>query len=276
LPQGAYLDWELMTSRLAAEAPFWEPGTRHGYHGSTFGWLVGEVVRRVSGKSLGTFFQDEIARPLGIDFWIGLPETIEPRVAPIIRPEPPRPGEPQPRVFAATADPNSLQHLWATNNGGFTPASRAARAAELPASNGITNARGLAGMYAPLACGGSLNGVQFVDGDSLARMAAVSSASDEDAILLAPTRFSLGFHKAMDRRRLPPGQQGSLIIAEEAFGHVGAGGSLGFADPRARLAFGFAMNRMGAGAMLSDRCQCLVDAAYRSLGYTSSASGAWR
>jgi CubicO group peptidase (beta-lactamase class C family) len=131
-------------------------------------------------------------------------------------------------------------------------------------------------MYAPLACGGSLNGRQFVDADTLARMAAVSSASEEDALLLAPTRFSLGFHKSMDRRRLPPGQQGSLIMAEEAFGHVGAGGSLGFADPRACLSFGFAMNRMGAGAMLSDRCQALVDAAYRSLGYTSNASGSWR
>jgi CubicO group peptidase (beta-lactamase class C family) len=76
-------EWDYMTGRLAAEAPFWEPGTRNGYHGLTFGWTVGEMVRRASGKSLGTFFQDEVAKPLGLDFWIGLPEAIEPRVAPM-------------------------------------------------------------------------------------------------------------------------------------------------------------------------------------------------
>src|SRR4029434_5232735 len=96
LPAGAFYDWDLMVERLAAEAPFWEPGTRNGYHALTFGFLVGEVVRRVSGKSLGTFFHDEVATPQGLDFWIGLPEGEEPRVAPQIpsatirlRPTPP-------------------------------------------------------------------------------------------------------------------------------------------------------------------------------------------
>ena len=84
LPQGAYANWELMVNALAKEEPFWEPGTRNGYHALTMGWLVGEVVRRVSGKSLGTFFRDEIAKPLGLDFWIGLPEEKESRVAPMI------------------------------------------------------------------------------------------------------------------------------------------------------------------------------------------------
>ncbi len=84
LPQGAYANWDLMVNALAKEEPFWEPGTRNGYHALTIGWLVGEVVRRVSGKSLGTFFQNEVAKPLGLDFWIGLPEDKEPRVAPMI------------------------------------------------------------------------------------------------------------------------------------------------------------------------------------------------
>ena len=88
LPQGAYADWDLMVNALAKEEPFWEPGTRNGYHALTYGWLVGEVVRRVSGKSLGTFFRDEIAQPLGLDFWIGLPEDKEARVAPMIAAEP--------------------------------------------------------------------------------------------------------------------------------------------------------------------------------------------
>src|SRR5262249_16385591 len=84
LPQDAFYDWDLMVSALEREAPFWEPGTRNGYHALTFGFLVGEVVRRVSGRSLGTFFHDEVATPLGLDFWIGLPEDQEPRVAPRI------------------------------------------------------------------------------------------------------------------------------------------------------------------------------------------------
>lgn len=269
LPAGAFYDWELITNRIAAEAPFWQPGTRHGYHAFSFGWLVGEVVRRISGKTVGTFFRDEVAGPLGLDFWIGLPEAIAPRVAPIIPGDPPPPGAPSPQL-----PPLFMPAL--LNSGGFYFNAREAHAAEIPAAGGITNARGLAGIYAPLACGGSLGGVQFVDGDTLARMGAVSAASEEDAVLLLPLRYSLGFWKAVDHRRLPPARQASLIISEEAFGHPGAGGSIGFADPRAELAFGYTMNRMGPGGGLNPRGQSLVDAAYRALGYHSNASGAWR
>ena len=110
----------------------------------TFGWLVGEVVRRVAGRSLGTFFQEEVAAPLGLNFWIGLPAAIEPRVAPMLPPDPPTPGTPVPAIFAAMADPTSLQSLMARNQGGhdvFAPVadSRAAHAAEIPAGGGITN-----------------------------------------------------------------------------------------------------------------------------------------
>jgi CubicO group peptidase (beta-lactamase class C family) len=178
--------------------------------------------------------------------------------------------------MAAVADTTSIQHLVATNTGGTAQTPPGVRyAAERPSSGGITNARGLAGMYAPLACGGSLNGVQLVDRDTLARMGAVSSASGEDAVLWFPTRFTLGFHKSLDNRRLAPGRQGSVILSEEAFGHVGAGGSIGFADPRARLSFAYVMNRMGGQSMVNPRGQSLIDAAYRSIGYTSNASGAW-
>jgi len=106
LPPGAFYDWDSMTSALARQKPWWEPGTRNGYHAYTFGWLVGEVVRRVSGKSLGTFFKEEVAEPLGIDFWIGLPEAIEPRVAPVIPTPPPAPGEPvSPLLLVAMTQP---------------------------------------------------------------------------------------------------------------------------------------------------------------------------
>jgi CubicO group peptidase (beta-lactamase class C family) len=276
LPQGAYADWELMVSTLAKEEPFWEPGTRNGYHALTMGWLVGEVVRRVSGKSLGTFFQEEIAKPLGLDFWIGLPETHESRVAPMIAAEP----DPQSLFFQEIAKPGSLQSLVLLNSGGYMGAkpeydTRAAHAAEIGAAGGITNARGLAGMYAPLACGGKLNGVELVSPDVLARMSRVSSATGRDAVLVMPTRFALGFMKSMDNRRESPGVQDSVLVSEDAFGHVGAGGSFGFADPRAAMSFGYTMNRMGPGASLNERGQSLVDATYRSLGYRSDASGAW-
>ncbi|MBI3757404.1 MAG: beta-lactamase family protein [Deltaproteobacteria bacterium] len=276
LPQGAYANWDLMVNALAKEEPFWEPGTRNGYHALTIGWLVGELVRRISGKSLGTFFQDEVAKPLGLDFWIGLPEDKEPRVAPMIDAKP----DPESLFFREIANPGSLQSLVLLNSGGYMGAApeydtRAAHAAEIGAAGGITNGRGLAGMYAPLACGGKGRGVELVNPDVLARMGRVASATGRDAVLVIPSRFSLGFMKTMDNRRQPPGVQDSVLISEDAFGHVGAGGSFGFADPKAGMSFGYTMNRMGPGAALNDRGQSLVDATYRALGYRSSASGAW-
>jgi CubicO group peptidase (beta-lactamase class C family) len=278
LPPGAFYDWNLMTAALAAEAPFWTPGTRNGYHLITFGWLVGEVVRRVSGRSLGTFFREEVAEPLGLDFWIGLPEEVEPRVAPMIAADPPGPSDiPTPFFQVAMSDPQSIQALALLNVGGYLGEvdSRAAHAAEIGGAGGITNARGLAGMYAPLAAGGEHRGVRLVGPATLARLAAVASATGEDATLLIPTRFGLGFMKSMDNRRQPPGRQESAILSETAFGHVGAGGSLGFADPEAQLAFGYSMNRMGPGIMLNSRGQSLVDATYQALGYGANASGSW-
>src|SRR6266566_3531505 len=285
LPAGALFDWELMIRALERQAPFWQPGTRNGYHGFTFGYLVGEVVRRVSGKSLGAFFREEVAEPLGLDFWIGLPEALESRVAFMIPAPPPGPEGLMPPMFVAMADPTSLQTLVMFNSGGhmlpgpdgvFGFNVQAAHAAEIGAAGGISNARGLAGMYAPLANGGSLNGVRLVGRESLARMAAVSSASGLDATVLAPTRFSLGYVKSIDNRREPScTENDSVILSEEAFGHSGFGGALGFADPVARMSFGYVMNRMGQGLGLNARGQSLVDAAYLSLGYTSNAGGSW-
>ena len=278
LPPGAFYDWELMTSMLAAEAPFWEPGTRHGYHALTFGFLVGELVRRVSGRSLGTFFRDEVAEPLGLDFWIGLPEEIEPRVAPMIMPDPPAPGEPLSIFFLkALTDPTSIPALAFFNTGGYTAPgesdSRAAHAAEIGASGGISNARSVARMYAALA--GGTRGRQLVSADTVARMARVASATSQDATGFIPSRFTLGYIKSIDNRGQPPGMQDTAILAEEAFGHSGFGGCIGFADPLAGVGFGYTMNRMGPGTLLNPRGQSLVDAAYRSLGYTSDASGSW-
>jgi len=277
LPQGAYADWELVVNALAKEKPFWEPGTRNGYHALTFGWLNGEVVRRVSGKSLGTFFKDEIAQPLKLDFWIGLPEDKESRIAPMIPAKP----DPARRLFQELAKPGTIQALTMGNMGGYMGPppmfdSRAAHAAEIGGAGGVTNARGLAGMYEPLALGGKKGNVELVNSETLARMGCVSSATGEDAVLIMPTRFALGFMKTMDNRKEPAGVQDSVLISEEAFGHVGAGGSLGFADPKAGMSFGYTMNKMGPGLSLNERGQSLVDAVYCELGYQSDASGAWR
>lgn len=278
LPQGAYYDWDIMVHALEEQEPFWEPGTRHGYEFIVFGWLVGEVVRRVSGKSLGRFFQDEVAKPLGLDFWIGLPEEIEPQVSKIIMFDPQQMMD-IPFMKTAMADPSSIQGLALFNDGGTLTVngvdSRAIHAAEIGGAGGITNARGLAGMYAPLACGGSLKGIDLVDHDTLARMSAVSSATGQDMTLLIPIRFSLGFIKSHDNSRQPPGMQDSMILSEDAFGHPGAGGSIGFADPRDRMSFGYMMNKMGSALGLNPRGQSLVDAVYISLGFRSNASGSW-
>jgi CubicO group peptidase (beta-lactamase class C family) len=265
LAPGGLYDWEYMTAQLAAETPFWEPGTRQGYHATTFGHLTGEVVRRVTNRPFDVFFRDEVARPLGLDFHIGLPEEHEGRVAPTIRADPPSPSEPRSRFLAIMADnPESIQALTVRNSGRRTPGdydSRESHGAVLPSQGGITNARGLAGMYAPLALGGG----QLVDADTLKRMSAVSSAIGVDATLLIGLRIALGFWKSSDNRRGPPGARDSILLSEEAFGHPGMGGSLGFADTGAKMSFGYTMNKQGRGVCLNERGQSLVDAVYRIL-----------
>lgn len=275
LPPGAFYNWDLMADALANEEPFWQPGTRNGYHGLTFGFLVGEVVRRISGRSLGTFFHDEVAGPLGLDFWLGLPESEEGRVAPTIPAPPPGPGDPVPSLYvAAFTDPTSVQGLMLANSGGYMTIpgesdSRAAHAAVMGAIGGITNARGLAGMYRPLALGGQ----GLVSAEQLRLMGTVVAATSIDAVLLVPSRWALGFVKTIDNRYLPPADQEGMFLSEEAFGHPGMGGSLGFADPPARLSFGYTMNRQGTGLGVNERGQSLVDAVYRVLGYDRVGDG---
>lgn len=274
LPQAAFYDWDLMTSTLAAAEPLWEPGTRHGYHALTFGFLVGELIRRVDGRSLDRFFKESIAEPEALDFHIGLPEELEDRVLPTIPADFTVPGTPVPSVFvAAMTDPASLQGLMLGNTGGYmNPGesdTRAAHAAVIGATGGYTNARGLSGLYRPLANGGG----PLVDEHQVERMAAVASASSVDAVLLVPSRFSLGFVKAADNHYLPAGDKGGVLLSEDAFGHVGFGGSIGFADARARLSFGYVMTKQGPGTGLDDRGQALVDAVYAALGYTRPDSG---
>ena len=259
---GGFYDFDYMAERLAAEEPFWEPGTDNGYHMLTFGWTLGEMVRRLSGKSFGTFFKDEIADPLGLEFYIGAPAAAFPRIAPMINanmgPDALK-SEFWQNVFTK---PQSISHLALMNNGGHYHDTEAAWRAEIGGAGGISNARAIAKMFAPLA----QNKDAYLSSARIKDMSGLCAQSKKDRTLTIPTRFGQGFMLKMDNRTTHPGEGNSLIIGEHAFGHVGAGGSIGFADPEAGLAFGYTMTQMGAGILLNPRGQGLVDAVYSALG----------
>ncbi|HYF19616.1 MAG TPA: serine hydrolase domain-containing protein, partial [Ramlibacter sp.] len=265
LGKEAAFDWERMVRALETETPFWTPGSRVGYHGITFGWLVGEVVRRIAGVSLGAYFRDQIAAPLELDFWIGLPAQHEPRVAPI---EPLAASTTPRNEFerAVAEEPASIPALYLRNSGGWRPAgfnSRAGHAAEIGAAGGIAHARALARLYGCMACGGARGSYRLLREDTLAAAAEVTAATHLDATLLVPTRFGGGFMRQMDNR---PRGLDSAVFGRGAFGHCGAGGSLAFAAPGHRLSFAYVMNRMGPGVLLNDRAHALVRACYDALG----------
>lgn len=280
LKRDAHLDWEYMVARIAAEEPFWEPGSRNGYHAMSFGWTVGELVRRVSGQSLGSFFRDHVAGPLGADFWIGLPEALEHRVATNV-PTPPAPGDPVMDVYTHVMEnptsPSALTLMSAAAmgpagideaTGTFTMNTRAVHAAEIGAAGGIGSGRGIARIYAALGNG-------LIPHDHVVRMSQTSMVSMLDPIIRIPTRFALGFMKSMDNRARPLGHLESFVIGEKAFGHVGAGGSFGLYDREADVAIGYTMNRLHAGALVDARGQAIIDATYRALGYRTNAPGVW-
>ena len=275
---GGFYDWDYMVERLAAEEPFWEPGTRHGYHALTFGFLVGEVVRRVSGQHLGRFFADEVAQPLGIDLFIGLPDAELGRVASFLPAPLPQPGDPvSPYMLEAVTEPGSIPWLVMQNNGGYlVPGewdSPAALTAELPSSGGVANARSLEAMYRAVVHDRRI-GRFTLEPEDIARMGAVQSAASNDAVLLGPGRWTFGFHKgaATARGVDPPAR---IALSEEAFGHTGFGGSIGFTDPGADLSFAYVMNQMAGDMGLGPTGQSLVDAVYRALGYCNTKYDIW-
>lgn len=251
------LAWDPVVAAVAAQKLEWEPGSRHGYHARTYGWIAGEIVRRVTGKSLGRFLRDEVAGPLGLDFWVGLPAAEEARTARLVPPA--RPSDPKVQALydqfmgpgtllgRVMTGPSNLFHydeMWNT---------RALHAAEMPSSNGIGSARSLARLYGALI--GEVDGIRLLARDSLARATAVQ-AQGTDAVLGMPTAFGLGFMR-------PPSL--SLAAAPAAFGHPGAGGSLGIADAEKGFALGYVMNKMDMGLTGDPRARDLVAAVYESL-----------
>ncbi|OEJ39454.1 esterase [Streptomyces agglomeratus] len=243
---------------VAAQEPAWEPGTDHGYHAQTYSWLIGELVKRVTGRTVGRWIAEEIARPLGLDFWVGLPADEAHRVGRVGPVEAPPPGggtlrlRPKRSVSEAYADPASLTRR---AFGAIDPLADendpAYRAAELPASGGISTARALARCYAAM--------IGEVDGHRLFAPATLTLARTEesagpDRVLVVGTRFGLGFmlHGS-----------GAPLLAPGSFGHPGRGGSLGFADPESGIAFGYVTNGLQKGVTADPRAQALV-AAVRS------------
>lgn len=266
LPREALYDWSQMTAALAAEVPWWEPGTKHGYHALTFGFLVGEVIRRVSGQSVGTFFREHVAGPLDADFHIGLAPAHDARTANTIgslkvpKSSPSLKIEgPLGKFLREMADPSTMAGATFSNprqrRGEVN--TREWRAAEIPAVNGHGTARSIARIYSALARGGEVDGVRVLTPESIER-ATTEQAFGPDAVLGGiKMRFGLGFALRHPGMPLSPGPAG--------FGHAGAGGSLGCADPENRVGFGYTMNRMQAGLGGGPGAYALLEALYESL-----------
>ena len=268
MPLETLYDWHAYPTALASTEPWWEPGTIHGYHALTFGYLVGEIIRRISGKSVGQFLGAEVTGPLDADFFIGVPASQDHRAAEIL-PEPPLPGN---TTFfdGIRHNPTSMAGRAFLNppRGAAITHSRAWRAAEIPSSNGHTTARALARIYGTLAHGGSLDGVHLLHPATI-NAAIVEQSYGPDAILAISTRFGSGF---MLTQPLSPGAPHSGIAPfgphARAFGHPGQGGSIGFADLDGQIGFGYIMNQYQTGTPQHPDCrwQALVEAVYVSLG----------
>ena len=263
LPSGAWSQWDAMTAALAAQAPWWEPGTGHGYHVNTQGFLLGEVVRRVTGRSFGAHLREGLTGPARLDFFVGMGPEMDPRCADVV-PRPPSPEDEELRrrlgVDPATLTGLDLMRVHAYRNppevsGTGVVNTRAWRAAEVPSTNGHGNARAVARLYAALAGDGRLDGFRVLSPETIAR-ARTPQVDGDDLVLQRPTRFGLGFQLAMPERPLGPNPR--------AFGHFGAGGSLGFADPDAQVAVGYAMNQ-GRGGWQHKHVRHLIDLVYAAL-----------
>jgi CubicO group peptidase (beta-lactamase class C family) len=252
--------WDPVIDALAAQTPFWEPGTAHGYHALTYGYLVGEVVRRVTGRSIGTFFADEVAAPLGLEFYIGLPDELEPRVSPVVAA--PIAGAAQGTSgYASTLLARALNMGRAFRDREWMNR-REWHAAEVPGGAGITNATSLSRLYA-----GLIGAVEGGPAGPLLTPAQVERARTAqtfgaDQVFLSvglplEQKIGLGFWRSS-----PVTGWGG----DGAFGHGGAGGSYGFADPEHGLAVGYVMNKMAEGVLLDPRAPAIVKAVYGAIG----------
>jgi CubicO group peptidase (beta-lactamase class C family) len=273
LPAEAMFDWELMTAALAEQEPWWEPGSAHGYHVNTFGFLVGEIVRRAAGVGIAEYLEREIAAPLGAEFRFGLSPREQARAADFTFAAETMEASEEKRAAATVDDragaaiderrrlmleraywnPPGISGTEGTVN---TPAWRAA---VIPSANGHGTARGVAAIYAALVADAEAlpgrPGSRRLLGAAALGEAITEASAGTDAVLGRPSRFGLGFQLTEPERPLGPNPR--------AFGHFGAGGSLGFADPDAGLGFAYLMNR-GGPRWRSPRNRALLDALFES------------
>ncbi|GIU84506.1 MAG: esterase [Acidimicrobiales bacterium] len=254
------LAWDPVVRALESQRPAWQPGTRHGYHAVTFGHLVGEVVRRLDGRSLGRFFAEEVAAPLGLDFWIGLPASEHHRVALLESPEVPFDDPAVAAVVEQVLGPDTPLGK-ALFMGGAFGAGRfdtfnlpEVWSAEIPAANGICDARSLAKMYA--ACVSEVDGLRLLDDGHVDEIVSDRTEGPDAVLFEMDMQHAGGF-------MVPTGFV--KLGGPRSFGHYGAGGSVGFADPDARVGFGYVMNRMFVGLTGDPRTQTLIDAVYECL-----------
>jgi CubicO group peptidase (beta-lactamase class C family) len=246
--------WDPIVEQLARQAPIWEPGTQHGYHMRTYGWITGELIRRITGVSPGTFLRKEVADPLDLSCWIGLPESEEPRVAHLVPPDmdmraalaPLRDKLLLARVFGNPSDLFTYDEMWNT---------RQMHACELPSSNGIGDARSLARLYASCIQEG-VDGVRTLH-DVTVQQARTEQVRGPDAVIIVESAYGLGFML---------GSSFGAANPPNVFGHAGAGGSLAFADPEVGVAFGYVMNDLRFGADGDPRSESLVRAMYEAVG----------
>ncbi|WP_172388089.1 serine hydrolase domain-containing protein [Streptomyces sp. MNP-20] len=246
---------DLAAAVVAAQAPAWEPGTDHGYHAHTFGWLTGELVRRVTGRAIGDWIADEVAGPLGLDLWLGLPDAQASRVGRLgpLTADAGRGGlraRPKPEVAAAYADPASLtRRAFAVIDPAPDENDPAHRAAALPASNGVATADGLARFYASLI--GDVDGGGRLFAPPTLALARGEASAGPDRVLVTRTRFGLGY---MLHGPAAP------LLSPGSFGHPGRGGTLALADPDSALAFAYVTNTMAKGITADARPQAVLRA----------------
>ncbi|MEU9999227.1 serine hydrolase domain-containing protein [Streptomyces sp. NPDC050848] len=256
------VDPAVAQAAIAAQAPVWEPGTAHGYHAHTFSWLLSGLVHRVTGRTIGRWVAEEIARPLGLDLWIGLPADEARRVGrlgPVEELEPPDSGalklRPKRSVTEAYRDPDSLtRRAFGVIDPKPDENDPVYRAAELPGSGGVSTARALARFYASTL--GPVDGGRRLFAPATLTLARTEESAGPDRVLMVGTRFGLG-HMLHG--------PASPLFGPTSFGHPGRGGSLGFADPESSIAFGYVTNGMRKTVTADPRAQALVRAVRSSV-----------
>ncbi|MDQ6808905.1 MAG: beta-lactamase family protein [Verrucomicrobiota bacterium] len=255
------LDYPSVIRALEKQVPLWSPGTAHGYHARTFGFLLDELVRRLTQISIGDYWRGNFAEPLGLDIWIGLPAEQNNRVATIYAAKSGRPPEPA-QFYRALLTPGTLPRRTFTSPHGLHAVSAmntpAVRAEPIVSFGGIGSAHALAKFYAMLANGGELDGHRFFRAATIAQMT-TTLVSGVDRVFGIPTAFSAGFMK-------DPADAAPRIFGPSplAFGHPGAGGSHAFADPENRISFAYVMNQMEQSLLPNDKSLRLVDAIYEA------------